>query len=384
MSFFVGCVVGLVAGLLLAWVFSILASAIRQEAAADPLTYMGIAQDHLTTEETKRHIDQLAGDYLESDKNVGLVIGVIEDGESHVYAYGKIATDSDVTPDESTVFEIASVGKTFTATVLAEMSLRGELDLDDSIENFLPDDVRTPQSKGRSITLHDLATHCSGLPCMPPNFREGDPLNPYADYTIEEMYEALGQIELTEPIGWVYEYSNFGFGLLGHLLELKLASSYEQIVIDRLCAPLELNATRMTLDESLKRRLAVPHANGKPVVVWEDTTMAGAGSFLSTAGDMIRFLSAHFNAGDSPLKKAMSLTIQKRRPTNAPATAMGLGWHVDSENALDIVWHNGGSGGSRSYAAMLPSSKTAVVVLSNSTSSVDDLGKKLLYLLHWH
>jgi CubicO group peptidase (beta-lactamase class C family) len=78
----------------------------------------------------------------------------------------------------------------------------------------------------------------------------------------------------------------------------------------------------------------------------------------------------------------MRLAVTKRRPTDRPATAIGLGWHIDSENALDIVWHNGGSGGSRSYVAFLPTSGVGVVVLSNSSDPVDGLGKKVLYLLH--
>jgi hypothetical protein len=98
-------------------------------------------------------------------------------------------------------------------------------------------------------------------------------------------------------------------------------------------------------------------------------------------------LQAHWKgpaSDDSTLRRAMDLAIQKHRRGGSSAESMGLGWHISSENALDIVWHNGGSGGSASYVAFLPRQKTGVIVLSNSTSSVDDLGRKLLYLLAWH
>ena len=99
---------------------------------------------------------------------------------------------------------------------------------------------------------------------------------------------------------------------------------------------------------------------------------------------MLKYLEAHLNGGEGSLYEAMQLTIQKRRPTDVSSQAIGLGWHIDSENALDIIWHNGGSGGSCSYMAFLKGSQVGVVVLSNSNSTVDELGRKILYLLHLH
>src|SRR3954469_7008137 len=99
---------------------------------------------------------------------------------------------------------------------------------------------------------------------------------------------------------------------------------------------------------------------------------------------MLAFVRAHLGDGAGALGQAVRLDVTQRRATDRPATAIGLGWHIDSENALDIVWHNGGSGGSRSYVAFLPGSGVGVVVLSNSSASVDGLGKKLLYLLLLH
>lgn len=262
------------------------------------------------------------------------------------------------------------------------MHLRGELDWDAPVTDLLPKEVKLPRSGDRGISLLDLATQSSGLPNLPDNMNPKDPLNPYADYTVEEMYRGLAGITLATPPGKRYAYSNLGFGLLGHALALRTGAEYEHLVVERICAPLGMDSTRMTLDEALQRRLAVPHDNGSPVKIWEDRTLAGAGSFLSTAADMLRYVEAHFPGADHPLHAAMQATIKKRRPTDTPATAIGLGWHITTENAVDIVWHNGGSGGSRSYAAFLPQEGTGVVVLSNSSSSVDELGRKVLYILH--
>lgn len=384
----VGCLPALLLGLVLGAIVGVWAwIEVEDEAALDPLADLDVAEEQLSLDETRTYVDRLAQGYLADEENVGLVVALVEGNESRVFGYGRVALDKQPQPDGDTVFELASAGKTFTTTVLADMHLKGELNWDDPLQALLPESVQVPQHPGRAVTLLDLATQTSGLPRMPPNFRPGDPLNPYAAYTVEELYAGLGQSTLSAKPGSRYEYSNFGFGLLGHALERKSGKSYEALVIERLCDPLGMDSTRMTLDDSLRARLATPHDGGKPVVVWEDTTMAGAGSFLSTANDMVKYVQAHWPAVDGsvgPLARAAAETTRKRRPADTPSRAMGLGWHIDSENALDIIWHNGGAGGSCSYVAFLMAPRVGVVVLSNSSNSVDEVGRQVLYLLARH
>jgi len=384
LAFVVGCLVGLTSGILIASLFAWAYVTVETEAALEPLADLKIDKERLTVEEAQVYIDKLAAEYLSSGPHAGLVIGIVKEGNQHVYGYGTIERGKSQAPDGDTVFELASVGKTFTATVLGQMHLQKELDWHSPIASVLPKSTQAPSFGGRDITLLDLATQTSGLPSLPGNFTPKDPLNPYADYAVEDMYRGLAEIELPRPPGKKYEYSNLGFGLLGHILELKANTTYEELIVNRLCDPLGMDSTRMTLDESIKSRLAIPHDNGKPVPVWEDRTMAGAGSFLSTAGDMLKYVEAHLTDGNGTLREATRTTIQKRQPTDSPATAIGLAWHIDSENAIDIIWHNGGSGGSSSYVALLTPSKIGVVVLSNSSASVDEIGRKVLYLLYLH
>ena len=381
-GFLMGSVLGFVIGAAVVALLNWATREVERETAIRPLADLAIAKPSLTTEETKGYIDGLAQEYLHSGKNFAVSIGILKDGRSQVFGYGTLVAGENAPPDQDTVFEIASVGKTFTASVLADMHLQGEVNLDTPLEEILGPQVKLPRYQDQKITLLDLATQSSGLPSLPDNMTGSDPLNPYADYTVEQMYEALAKVELTRGIGREYGYSNLGFGLLGHALAIKAGTDYETLVVSRVCDPLHMNSTRMTLDKSLRSRLATPHDNGQPVPVWEDRTLAGAGSFLSTTGDMLKYVQAHWDGREGRPHEALRLAIKKRRPSHTPATAIGLGWHVDSENALDIVWHNGGSGGSRSYVAFLPEHKVGVVVLSNSTTPVDALGRKILYLLH--
>jgi hypothetical protein len=140
----------------------------------------------------------------------------------------------------------------------ADMVERGEVLFDDPIEQFLPGDVAVSTYNGRSITLIDLATHTSGLPNIPDNLALADENNPYADYTVEQMYEALAQIHLAHGIGAWYEYSNLGMGLLGHVLSLSSGLSYEDLVVGRITDELEMFDTRVTLTRSALTCLATP------------------------------------------------------------------------------------------------------------------------------
>src|SRR4029078_9399783 len=135
--------------------------------------------------------------------------------------------------DANTVFEIGSLTKTFTATILADMVLRGEVALDDPAQKYLPASVKVPSRNGRQITLLDLATHTSGLPKIPANLKQTDPQNPYASYSVQDLYDYLTSYTLTRDPGARFEYSNTGVGLLGHILSLKANKSYEDLVIER-------------------------------------------------------------------------------------------------------------------------------------------------------
>ena len=113
------------------------------------------------------------------------------------------------------VFEIGSINKTFTGTLLADMVNKNEVALADPISKYLPAGVTAPSRNGRSITLLDLATHRSGLPRLPDNHTPADRANPYADYTIEKLYAFLSKHELRRDPGAEGEYSNLGSGTAG-------------------------------------------------------------------------------------------------------------------------------------------------------------------------
>jgi CubicO group peptidase (beta-lactamase class C family) len=278
---------------------------------------------------------------------------------------------------ELTVFEIGSITKVFTGTLLADMAARGEVSFGDPIADYLPDDVRVP-SRGRPITLLDLSVQHSGLPRLPTNMTPADPTNPYADYTVEQMYAFLSAYELPREVGAEFEYSNLGVGLLGHLLSLAAGRGYEELVRARILEPLGMDMTAVTLDSTMRERMARGHDAQLDVVpLWDLPTLAGAGALRSNMRDMLTFLEANLGPPTSDLERAMRASHQVREDAGQDM-GIGLNWLTRTTDGRRILWHNGGTGGFRTFLGFDPDAQVGVVVLTNSAHSADDIGFHLI------
>ena len=293
-----------------------------------------------------------------------MVIGLLNTSGAAYHVYGRLAYDDDRVPDEDTLFEIGSITKVFTTTLLSDMAARGEVGLTNSVQQYLPADVRLPARSGKEITLTHLATHTSGLPRMPTNFDPADWTNPYADYTVERIYAFLNSYTLPRNPGQLYEYSNFGLGLLGHVLERITGRDYESLVIAGIANELGLNDTRINLSAEQRARLAHGYSGVVELPNWDLGSMAAAGALKSSARDVLRFLAANRGWVSNRLSTVMADCQKQRVTTPTPGLSVGLGWHLLSLSAGTAVFHDGATGGYRAFAGFLRNGKTAVVVLA--------------------
>ena len=313
---------------------------------------------------------------VDEKHNAGIVVGLLHRGERpRVVAYGLGAADRRL--DGNSVFEIGSITKTFTATVLADMVRRGEVRLDEPVAKYLPASAHIPKRNGKEITFIDLSTQSSGLPRMPTNFAPQNAANPYADYDTDRLFAFLGSYELPRDIGAQFEYSNLGVGLLGVGLAARDGVGYEAMMRRRVLDPLGMSNTRVQLTPEMKEHLAPGHnAAGMPVANWDLDALAGAGAIRSTVNDMLKYLAANLDSTSRPLGPAMHDAHRPLRP--AGGMRIGLNWLVLSGGGPDITWHNGGTGGYISFIGFDDVSGNGVVVLSNTSTSVDDIGMHLL------
>jgi serine-type D-Ala-D-Ala carboxypeptidase/endopeptidase len=311
----------------------------------------------------------------------GIVVGVIEPAGRRFVSRGE-RTQGDATPlDADTLFEIGSITKVFTSLLLADAVQRQEVALADPVAKYLPVGVKLPERAGQGITLVDLATHTSGLPRMPDNLTPKDPSNPYADYSLTQLYQFLGKVELTRDIGTQVEYSNLGAALLGQALTHRAGLEYEALVRQRITDPLGMPSTRVSLPSDLKARLTPGHdQNLQPATNWDLPAFAGAGALRSSAKDLLTLLAAAMHAQETPLSEALALMTSVRRPTNDESSSVTLGWQVKTAHGKEIFWHNGGTGGYRTFIGYDPKAQTGVAVLSNlgTPAGPDDIGMHLL------
>lgn len=315
--------------------------------------------------------------------NAGMVVGILDQRGSKVFSAGKLDNGTDREVNGDTIFEIGSVTKVFTALLALDMDRRGEMKLDDPVAKYLPERVKVPTYEGKEITVRNLAAQDSGLPWNPDDLDSilnRDPKKPslkeFKDacdaYTAEDLFASLARHKLTNAPGTRFQYSNVGMSLLGHAMAFKAGESYESLVVNRIARLLKMDSTRITLTPEQKARLARGHwADGKPSENVRFQVMASAGALLSTANDLLKFLSANLGFTQTELGPLME-QMQMVRHTGAPKfgnTAMP--W-VDGEvyhpPGSGFLTHGGGGFGYVAFVGFDKSNRRGVVVLSNQMS----------------
>ena len=309
--------------------------------------------------------------------NQSIVVGVIDAEGTHFYNYGVRSLKTKALADENSIYEIGSISKTFTGILLANMVVKGDLKLDDNLQYLLPSGVTAPTRDGENIKLFQMSNHTSSLPRLPSNMAPANSNNPYVDYTEDLMFDFLNNHELTRDIGSQFEYSNYAVGLLGYLLALKNGESYESLMLNTIAKPLGLKNTSITFSPEMKKNLAFGHNNGMQAENWDLPTLAGAGAIRSNIKEMLVYLSANMGLLKSDLYPAMKLAHKNSRD-EGEVPVIGLGWITRTSGPTDIIWHNGGTGGYRAFAGFLKDGTKGVVILTNSTAGVDDIGIHLL------
>ena len=346
-------------------------------------------------------IEEIIKNHVTAGKSPGISVGLINENGIQTFNYGELEKKSGVCPNENTVYEIASVSKTFTSILLAILQKEKLLDKDDSVAKYVPELAKIPEFE--KITLYHLATHTSGLPNLPTKLiifnllallRPSSAYQALSQFTKSDLIRFFSKSKLKTEPGTEWHYSNGTVGLLGHIFELVTNSSYEDLVKSKICGVLGMTNTGINLLESHKNQMASGYSYfGKKINHWVAPAIEGAAGLYSTTSDLIKFLETNLGFIDTSISSELKYCHSTRfvpklsyfmKNMMMPYLGvefdeMALGWWVSKRNNREILFHDGGTAGFSSFIGIEPAKKKGVIILANKLSrQVHKLGMGLL------
>ena len=290
--------------------------------------------------------------------NTQLSIAIISNGKVRYYGIKKESDTISTIDNQKSIFEIGSISKVFTSTLLANFVIDGKVKLLDNINDYL----KAPIKNSTEISFIDLANHTSGLPRLPSNLDliNVDPENPYKEYKEKELEDYVtNQLELSNK--GKYQYSNLGAGLVGYTLSKIENDTYESLLQHKIFSKYEMQNS--TTDITTIKGNLVKGLNNEGIEVpnWDLAVLAGAGAIFSTVEDLSQFAISQFEDKNKELELTRVKTFELNENTD-----IGLGWHI-LKNKSDNLWyfHNGGTGGYSSSMVLEEKSKNGIIILSN-------------------
>lgn len=301
-----------------------------------------------------------------------LALGVLSDGEVHTFAAGTLNLATGVAATSDSVFQLGSVTKVFTATLLLMLADEGRLDLDAPLIEALPELTWGDAAARRAVTARHLLTHTSGI--------DGDHFLDLGrgEDVLERYVATCGDLAQVLPPGVAWSYCNTGFAIAGRLIEKITGQTYDDALAERLLRPLGMTRSSTLPEDALRHRAAfghVPAADGLELapVVATPRTMGPAGGLAASAADVLAFARLLLDGGVGPdgtrllSESAVSaaLTPQVEVPDPSMGGAWGLGFMLDTWDGVQLAGHDGGTVGQGSSLRIVPERGVAVVVLGN-------------------
>jgi CubicO group peptidase (beta-lactamase class C family) len=323
-------------------------------------------------------VDGVGRRFMMQAQAIGLSIGIIHEGQLYFYGYGETEKNNKTVPQPTTVYEIASITKTFTATLLAMAIAEGRAKLNDPVNKYLPDFIPPIEFNGKSVTLLHLANHTGGIPFMPDNFDSSLVKTPRSTmmYGTNELFDFLKQLHLTYEPGTIFRYSNAVYAILSVILQHIYNASYDQLLHRYITKPANMSDTKTFIAEAKSFAFAYDK-DGNLTNSWNHRpVLIGHGGIASSARDMLQFAAWQFNATSKNLKNAIALCRDTTFQNND--IVMGLGWRYIQPGPTPLLYHDGGTVGYTSYFALDPARKLAVILLSNSNITLAQDGDFLI------
>jgi CubicO group peptidase (beta-lactamase class C family) len=322
-------------------------------------------------------VENIVKPFIKNPVNAGISIGIIQNGETTFYHYGEAQKETAKLPTNNTIYEIGSITKTFTGYLLAQAITDKKVSLDGDIRKYMAPKYANLEFEGNPILIKHLVNHTSTLPRLPENLDQQlnfDPENPYINYSKEMISIYLQDFKMKSQPGIKQEYSNFGVALLGIILENVYKMPFKSLVKNYISSPFKMKNTFENVPANLKLNFATGYnPEGLEAKHWDLGSFVAAGGIKSTIEDMIMYLQENISETNPKIALTHEITFSSDKQSN------GLAWVINkTKDNNTFIWHNGGTGGFTSFCGFIKEKKCGVVILNNSSNSVDNLAVSIL------
>ncbi|WP_411029480.1 serine hydrolase domain-containing protein [Spongiimicrobium sp. 3-5] len=305
-------------------------------------------------------LEENASALLKDKRFHSLSVGIYKDGKTITKHFGELEIGKGNLPNDTTIYEIASVTKTFLGTLTAKAVLEQKINLNDDIRSYLEQPYPNLEFNGKAITIQDVLTHTSGFPNFP---IKGD--------TKQNFFEGLKEIKIEDEIGTVYAYSNTAPEVMAFILEKVYGKPYEMLVKEYIVAPNEMKRTKFDLSEFEKKSL-VQGYNGENELMpnFERNLWGGTVGLHSTMADMLKYIAYHLEDANEIIKESHKDFLETPYDFN-----IGYYWNIIKTKDEVVYRHHGGIFGMQNWLMIYPKQNMGISIFTNC--SFDETGELL-------
>lgn len=312
---------------------------------------------------------------LLSDPKINAVsIGIYKNKKDYTAHFGELDKGEGNVPTDEAIYEIASVSKSFTGTLVAQAVVDKKLSLEDDVRKYLEGDYTNLEYEGNPIRVRHLVTHTAGLPRFFPDrindlFNTIDETLPFRiyeiekDYSKEEFLTDLSKISIDIVPGTSYRYSNADVELMAHILEKAYQMPYERLLEENICKKAGMNNTKVHLSEEEVDLFANGYGETNQLVPHFANTLWGAGSGIkSTTADLIKYMKFQLDDNNT-------IVAASHESLYADANLeIAYLWPIEN-NAEDGIYYNihGGAFGTQNYLMIVPKYQLGISIITNQS-----------------
>ncbi|MDF1694516.1 MAG: serine hydrolase [Saprospiraceae bacterium] len=319
------------------------------------------------------------------DDTPGFIIGIVDQDSTYYVEFGSDIKGEKSTLDAEDIFEVGSISKVFTSSLVSILVENGILNYEDKINSFLPEGIQNPRMD--DVTLLHLIQHTSGLPVRPYFFgaKEKDPQNPYGYYEKSEL-SAFYVNFVPKTIG-EFNYAHTNYGLLEIVLEYATQTSFDKLMDQYIFDPIEMDSSFVFFKERKKDIVTVGYDRaGRETKPWTFASFGASEGVKTTASDLVKFMKINIGLTDHPYVDKFKTNHLKEVETDFnESIRTGKGWQIiDQRRGYDIITHSGKTNGHNAFIAFIKETGTGVIVLSNSNIGTRDLGFLVLRMINFN